>query len=161
MLCPRCNLDLDALGVGRGQAHGCPTCRGVWLDDEALSALMNERAEALAAGAPRFRPEHDEQRLLQCPVCSLLMKKVERYYVQTDGCQRHGVWFDQGELGFAARGVLEERARQAAEAAAAAEVVSPGERWARNQERSAAMLRELQPEPASEPVSLFDDDSEY
>ncbi|MEN9582045.1 MAG: Transcription factor zinc-finger [Pseudomonadota bacterium] len=100
LTCPRCGVGLYvAPGVG-GHFQCCGTCGGVLIDSRAeariaerlqdgelhiLSALMQIQGAATQAE-------------LRCPTCQAPMQRVLAHHVAIDRCDKHGVWYDKGEL---------------------------------------------------------------
>ncbi len=88
--CPACNVAL----AYQGDRWGCATCRGIFVENEALVAMVREMALAPwelppPAGQPGERA---------CPICetSMIVESLEG--VTIDRCSIHGVWFDDHEL---------------------------------------------------------------
>ena len=107
-LCPRCQVDLQAVVVGKTNLRECLKCEGVWLaqaEFEQICADTEKQSAVLGMAAPlpaaltgnvetdiRYRP---------CPVCRKLMNRVNFArcsHVVVDVCAQHGTWFDQDEL---------------------------------------------------------------
>lgn len=90
MKCPVCTKPL----VEAGQTHKCEACEGAWIAEDALVAVLEQRASTLVKlpWAPRVgnpRP---------CAVCQDAMQTVDLGSVQLDRCAKHGVWLDANEL---------------------------------------------------------------
>jgi Zn-finger nucleic acid-binding protein len=88
--CPACRVPL----AYHGDRWACGTCRGLFVENEALVALVREMALApwelpALAGRPGDRA---------CPICKtpLIVEVLEG--VTIDRCDVHGVWFDDREL---------------------------------------------------------------
>jgi hypothetical protein len=83
----------------------CPECRGAWLDSGELE-LVGQRAGALCAELEHAllhgRSGPEERSGLLCPVCDRRLVPVQADTeppVVVDRCpQRHGIWFERGEL---------------------------------------------------------------
>ena len=116
-LCPACtdgqSLSSRRLGTRDLAILECQRCAGIWVGHEVFSELaseaerVREAVAALGAGHQTedptvVEPIQDQERLYRpCAICSSLMHR--RNYgrksgVIVDTCQRHGVWFDHGEL---------------------------------------------------------------
>lgn len=124
MACPRCTGPLFEGKSTRGDLFGCGVCGGVWLDNDAASALaknadpelveLAQRASEHAKVTPETAPAG-----LACPVCRQPLARVPAAVVEVDICEAHGTWFDSGELQRVAsvfRKILAERARDQFEA---------------------------------------------
>ena len=72
----------------------CGSCEGLFVENEALAALIGEMLEAPwqlqpGAGAPGSR---------RCPACASALTVEQLEGVTVDRCADHGVWFDPAEL---------------------------------------------------------------
>jgi Zn-finger nucleic acid-binding protein len=90
LACPACQVPLDY----QGDRWACATCRGLFVENEALVALIREMALSpwelpAGAGKPGERA---------CPICKtpLVVERLEGATI--DRCDLHGVWFDEHEL---------------------------------------------------------------
>jgi Zn-finger nucleic acid-binding protein len=90
LVCPACNVSL----AYQGDRWACTTCQGLFVENEALVALVREMALSpwelpAASGKPGERA---------CPICKtpLVVERLEG--VAIDRCDVHGVWFDEHEL---------------------------------------------------------------
>ena len=88
--CPACQVPL----AYQGDRWACSTCRGLFVENEAIVALIREMALSPwelppGAGKPGERA---------CPICKtpLIVERLEG--VTVDRCDVHGVWFDEHEL---------------------------------------------------------------
>ena len=104
LLCPDCQQPFEAFVGGPGTLHDCSRCGGQFVEHALLRDLLERRA-AYGMAAPRHprraNPVTQPVRYLPCPACSSLMNR--RNFgrcsgVIVDVCQKHGVWFDVGEL---------------------------------------------------------------
>jgi ribosomal protein L37AE/L43A len=89
--CPSCK---EAKLQFRGDRWDCDVCKGSFVEDAALSAMVMEMTAQpwvppTVKGAPGDR---------QCPVCKTAMIVEVLEAVTTDRCAAHGVWFDDKEL---------------------------------------------------------------
>ena|SRR5579884_3610599 len=105
-LCPRCQVDMGAVVVGKTHLRECAKCEGLWADVESLKQICTEREQQAAIlGMPSESltdavPE-TTIRYLPCPVCHKLMNRVNFArcsHVIVDVCKQHGTWFDKDEL---------------------------------------------------------------
>jgi Zn-finger nucleic acid-binding protein len=124
LLCPDCGIPFEAFSGGPGLLHDCPKCGGQLVEHALLRELL-ERREVYGRLAPRQAPRQNPLlqpvRYVPCPACGALMNR--KNFGQTSGvivdvCQKHGIWFDPGELprvlAFVETGGLE-RARRRSE----------------------------------------------
>jgi Zn-finger nucleic acid-binding protein len=106
-LCPRCQVNLEAVVVGNTNLLECSHCEGIWADTESLNRICADREKQSAVlGVPAQFPQVDPQNIeavhyLKCPICSELMSRVNFAHwsgVIVDVCRPHGTWFDKDEL---------------------------------------------------------------
>ena len=107
-LCPRCQVEMNAVVVGGNPLRECPRCEGIWADAETLHQICEDREEqsaVLGMASPVARPEAVELETaihyIPCPVCGELMNRVQFAncsHVIVDVCGKHGTWFDRDEL---------------------------------------------------------------
>jgi Zn-finger nucleic acid-binding protein len=110
--CPRCSKNLLTVDIRLGGTfliERCEKCLGLFFDPGELEKLLDSSV------APAFEvdyrmldalansPRHEERTVayVKCPVCGLLMNRVQfgaRSGVVADRCRDHGVWLDGGEL---------------------------------------------------------------
>lgn len=89
--CPSCKeVELDY----RGERWGCDTCRGSFVENAALTAMVTDMINGpwelpVVDGAPGERA---------CPMCRAAMLVEVLEAVTIDRCTTHGVWFDDHEL---------------------------------------------------------------
>ena len=77
-----------------GQTLRCTRCEGAWVSEEALVAILEQRASTLVSLPWATR----EDKPRPCAVCTQTMQTVDLGSVQLDRCAQHGVWFDANEL---------------------------------------------------------------
>jgi Zn-finger nucleic acid-binding protein len=70
-------------------------CEGAWVPEDALVAILEQRASTLVELPWRARTG-DKPR--PCASCKAEMQTVDLGKVQLDRCPDHGVWFDADEL---------------------------------------------------------------
>jgi Zn-finger nucleic acid-binding protein len=119
--CPRCDGDVALFEGKSGDTllHGCGTCGGVWLDNQASRRIVNaippgiidmtERA-ARAASAPNIDAAQ-AAKAARCPFDRNELARANVKGVVIDACATHGTWFDAGEVTLLSHAF--ERARQA------------------------------------------------
>lgn len=101
MICPSCKNNMIVLELNQVEIDYCTQCEGIWLDTGELELLLNDE---VAAGnmLATFKPSHENEKKIRCPICRKKMQKVsagEAFPVVIDKCKRdHGLWFDRGEL---------------------------------------------------------------
>jgi Zn-finger nucleic acid-binding protein len=97
LVCPRCDEVLDEIMPG---GNVCPRCAGVWIAKPVLDAAVT--SPHWPGGSNMWwRAE------LACPDCASrgrigsaaeIMNAIETHGVIVDRCDKHGMWFDAGEL---------------------------------------------------------------
>jgi Zn-finger nucleic acid-binding protein len=107
-LCPRCQVNLDAVVIGKNQLRECPRCEGIWADADSLQKICNdtEQQESVLGMASHLPPPESVEieqhiRYLPCPICHELMNRVNFAncsHIIVDVCAKHGTWFDRDEL---------------------------------------------------------------
>ena len=101
--CPNCKLPFDAYCGGPGMLHDCNRCGGQFVEHALLRDLL-ERQQVYGGSAPRraeLRLGSEPVRYVPCPQCQQHMNRRNfggNSGVVVDVCQRHGIWFDTGEL---------------------------------------------------------------
>ena len=103
MQCPKCQTDLSAperiqdLSVDR-----CPSCGGIWFDDQELIPLLHENLKALASLRTGSDTHDQNSKRGQCPRDATELLRVYSSFsklVVLDSCpQCHGIWLDGGEF---------------------------------------------------------------
>ena len=100
--CPTCSEPtlvvrlLERAGV---TVHECEACSGIWLPREVVQALVQKiRTERVPEGEPPPTVSGSPELYRACPSCNVLMTRRGCGEVILDVCDRHGVWFDPGEL---------------------------------------------------------------
>ena len=74
----------------------CTLCAGVWIEEQAMGALL--RASKRAPDASELEVRNDGSPQRPCPICHDSMDIAWLGSLQLDRCPKHGVWFDQEEL---------------------------------------------------------------
>ncbi len=106
MICPVCKSDMVIVERNNIELDYCTGCSGVWFDSGELELLL----ESASLGS--LRPFLDAifnsneakslEKKRRCPICLRKMKKVfidEDRGILIDTCrERHGIWFDGGEV---------------------------------------------------------------
>ena len=102
--CPDCDRPFEAFSGGPGRLHDCPSCGGQFVEHALLRDLLEQR-EVYGQVAPRAavaqNPLRQPVRYIPCPACGALMNRTNfgrASGVIVDVCQKHGIWFDAGEL---------------------------------------------------------------
>ena len=106
--CPRCQVALNGIELGKTSLLECPQCEGIWADSLSLEQICSDtERQAAVLGMPSQLPSDQPGRLelkiryLPCPVCRKLMNRVNFArcsHVVVDVCSQHGTWFDKDEL---------------------------------------------------------------
>jgi len=107
-MCPRCQVNLDAVVIGKNQLRECPHCEGIWADADSLQKICNDTEQqesvlgmASHLPAPESVDIEKDIHYLPCPVCQELMNRVNFAHcshIIVDVCAKHGTWFDRDEL---------------------------------------------------------------
>jgi Zn-finger nucleic acid-binding protein len=110
MKCPRCSKPLATTPYEGITVDECAGCKGVWVDDGELRAILDLRDKTFTSqeiGAVKgisqnaFGALKEEKGKVGCPKCSAAMTQVN-YAGSTgivlDRCASHGLWFDASEL---------------------------------------------------------------
>ena len=90
LTCPVCATPLELAG----RTSRCPSCEGAWVAEDALVAILEQRASTLVK-LP-WQARQDAAR--PCAACKAAMQTVNLGSVALDRCADHGVWFDADEL---------------------------------------------------------------
>lgn len=90
LTCPVCAAPLEEAG----RTFRCRQCEGAWIGEEAVVAILEQRAATLV-DLP-WQARQDKPR--PCAECKAEMQTVDLGSVHLDRCPAHGVWFDAHEL---------------------------------------------------------------
>ncbi|MBN2496467.1 MAG: zf-TFIIB domain-containing protein [Deltaproteobacteria bacterium] len=124
--CPYCAVALEVERVSGCEIERCPRCQGLWIERQAVEAIVRQKVERGLARAqidrevlPVIQVEPDNRPYKPCPECGRLMlrRQFGRYSgVIVDVCQACGTWFDRDELSriiaFLEAGCLDRAARK-------------------------------------------------
>lgn len=102
MICPKCKSPMIVLELEGVETDYCLDCKGIWLDDGELDALLddsNQKDSLLNSIKPN---NSTTEKKIKCPICNSKMEKVnigKDTPVLLDRCKhQHGFWFDDGEV---------------------------------------------------------------
>ncbi|HTR55210.1 MAG TPA: zf-TFIIB domain-containing protein [Kofleriaceae bacterium] len=91
LACPRCSRrDL----IFAGERWVCWVCRGCFVEDVALEAMVAE----MTGDDWQMPPRHGEPADQPCPACDRAMEREPLETVPIQRCHGHGVWFVDDEL---------------------------------------------------------------
>lgn len=99
MKCPRCKADLQPAVRHELPVNHCPSCRGIWLEQDELEKLEDEvfdfgdRWKGTLVFSSTATPH-------QCPQCSAALRRFRyRFYdLEMEFCpNQHGYWLDDDE----------------------------------------------------------------
>lgn len=90
LTCPVCDAQLQEAGT----TFRCLLCEGAWVKEDALVAILEQRASTLVE-LP-WQARQDKPR--PCAECKTEMQTVNLGSVALDRCAQHGVWFDMNEM---------------------------------------------------------------
>lgn len=105
MLCPLCKTYLDRAVLNNVEVNFCPTCFGLWFEENELRWAKDEKDRSLrwldidlwqAEEKFKISPGHK-----LCPACRLPLYKVGYgdSKIEVDLCNLcHGIWLDRGEF---------------------------------------------------------------
>jgi Zn-finger nucleic acid-binding protein len=106
--CPRCRVELTAVGIGGVPVRECPDCSGLWLSADTFQRVSTEREAQSAVlvgaggtGEPARAAPEAQIHYVPCPECGKVMNRVNFARVSgvvVDVCKGHGTWFDADEL---------------------------------------------------------------
>jgi Zn-finger nucleic acid-binding protein len=106
--CPRCEVNLSPIGVGKHTLQVCAQCGGIWADKNAFQDICTHEEEQQAVlgyqvDAPAATVQNGKPRraYIPCPKCGKLMNQKNFSGcsgVILDWCRDHGSWFDKDEL---------------------------------------------------------------
>jgi Zn-finger nucleic acid-binding protein len=112
LLCPHCEKTLQTIDLkieGSFLIHRCLTCFGLFFDAGKFELLLEKSVDPVFdinlqqldyINQDRFSTEK-EVKYVKCPVCQTFMNRNLFGYrsgVIVDRCQRHGIWFNSGEI---------------------------------------------------------------
>ncbi len=102
MNCPNCDEILIAVEKNNIEVEYCIKCKGIFLDADEWYLIKNElKLPFLVDDLMNINPCKDNcnEKPKVCPKCNQVMEKVKMGNLVLDRCpNRHGVWFEAGEL---------------------------------------------------------------
>lgn len=100
--CPRCDVGLVSADAQGLTLHGCGVCGGIWLDNAATRAVVDQGPLLIAQLALRAANNASVACAPRsgglCPVCAGRFQRAHSMDVVLDVCAAHGTWFDAAEL---------------------------------------------------------------
>lgn len=84
MNCPACSSEFEQLKHDRLEIDRCPTCRGLWFDENELKSYLTHSRAGIAV--ERHAAELGDASLLPCPRCDATAMHA---------CRRRGVEFQK------------------------------------------------------------------
>ena len=103
MICPKCTTEtLNEISVDDVTVDQCPSCKGIWSDDQELSQLLAEDPHRLGPLRKGHEDESADNRKGRCPrddaALLRVVSSIDRS-VTLDICPEcHGIWVDGGEF---------------------------------------------------------------
>lgn len=105
-LCPRCQVNMQAIVIGKTHLRECAKCEGIWAGTAELQEICEDRDDQTAVlGTAGLAPHPVGLDLnihyLRCPVCSQFMNRVNFAHcsgVVVNVCKADGTWFDKDQL---------------------------------------------------------------
>jgi uncharacterized protein len=106
MICPACKHAMMVVEYHNIELDYCHSCRGVWFDSGELELLLKsqglEEPKTFFDGIFTCQEAASSEKKRNCPICGRRMKKTGiggQPGILVDVCRdRHGLWFDGGEL---------------------------------------------------------------
>jgi Zn-finger nucleic acid-binding protein len=108
MNCPECHKPLEVVIEDAAPVHACPGCKGAWVGFDSEKSIIEIKPEAFTVDELRrlkklYQPlgRVEKVKLRACPVCSDLMYRRNwggHSGVIVDRCEKHGAWYDEGEI---------------------------------------------------------------
>ena len=102
MNCPNCNEVLISVERNRIEVEYCIKCKGFSLDADEWYLIKRElKLPFLVDDLMNINPSINNfgEKPKKCPKCGEFMEKINLGGLVLDRCiNRHGVWFDAGEL---------------------------------------------------------------
>jgi Zn-finger nucleic acid-binding protein len=107
--CPRCNLVLLVVRVGKRIIHECSGCGGLWVSNDTFQEICTDREQQQLVMGYDFEcatisgesASQSGRVYIPCPQCGKLMNRKQFAgcsKVIIDWCRNHGTWFDRDEL---------------------------------------------------------------
>ncbi len=120
MNCPKCLAELAVLDVDGLELDSCPSCQGVWFDNDELRQgkdLSDENLVWMDFELWKHTDRFELQPGVECPKCAVTMGSM--LYGDTGVTVEHcskcrGVWLDEGELEHIVRSLQDELAKRSA-----------------------------------------------
>jgi Zn-finger nucleic acid-binding protein len=108
LLCPNCRAELAASSSEGAEIDSCPGCGGIWVDFADEKALLRMQPQVFTVDEiKRLRRVYeplgkvDAVKYRKCPHCDELMYRRNwggHSGVIVDRCEKHGHWYDAGEV---------------------------------------------------------------
>ena len=120
MNCPKCLTELATLDVDGLEVDSCPSCQGIWFDNDELRQGKDLSDENLVWMDFEIWKKTDCFKLqpgIHCPKCALMMGSMlyGDTHVTIEHCSKcRGVWLDEGEFEHIVRSLQDELAKRSA-----------------------------------------------
>lgn len=106
MICPVCKRDMLVVEYHNIELDYCNNCKGVWFDSGELELLLKsqdlEEPNTFFAGILSSQEAASSEKKRKCPICARSMNKTAiggQREILIDVCRdKHGLWFDGGEV---------------------------------------------------------------
>lgn len=96
LTCVECGGALVARASDGRHWARCDACGGVWMETAQFLSLLREAVPDKAVD--ELMVHNDGSPRHPCPVCAESMDLAWLDFLCVDQCERHGVWFERGEL---------------------------------------------------------------
>lgn len=110
-ICPQCNIPLQTIDLKINEhlfIERCHECFGLFFDPGEIETLLDNAVSGEETISLKHiqninddRYRYEKVKYIKCPVCRILMDRVNFGYrsgVVVDRCGKHGVWLDNGEI---------------------------------------------------------------
>lgn len=100
MDCPICKEPMVVLELDNIEIDNCAACGGIWLDSGELELLLEGAGEKDTVLNSFELSKDSKEKKINCPICLKKMDKIifANKIIIDECCNKHGLWFDQGEL---------------------------------------------------------------
>lgn len=97
--CPKCNVDLVSTARHKITVQACPSCKGMWFEQQELGQLEDEAFDFGEHAKGTLVPSSSPT-TLKCPQCAAALRRFQyRFYdLEMEFCEnQHGYWLEDDE----------------------------------------------------------------
>ncbi len=106
LICSNCGHEMAILVLNDTEIDYCLNCGSIWLDKGELDFIVSKGFSDSDIEKSILKDPSKEclkkEKKRKCPICSKKMTKKlfigESSEIVLDICEKHGLWFDEGEL---------------------------------------------------------------